>query len=257
MSLAILTGACSATLPRSDRHRFTMLGWLAWSGAGLLKAHPAPAGEPDTAVLVRDASTNALSVVVGPAEDALRRSSHSVRDFQFVLRFMNPSGCASLGRIVLPLDTSNQISLTDFSGGGEIRLTIDATRLGRDLLLSSLFAPGGLTGFAECDGGVVWLRGRAADPRSAYATVWHRQVGGRAQIYIKSQVEYPFALYRVEVGAENTTYTFSGETIVAPWRSAVLEMPRDFSSVPTSISVQGTPQITTPVTYRQYQGEHP
>lgn len=255
--LLLLMG-CATVLPRGDRHEFEHLGYLTWSATGLVATRPRPQPDPNVALLQREAQTNALSMTVSPVH-TIRASSLLAADYSALLRFdaAEPLTCAS-PTLDFPLDTSREISVTHVTVDGSVELSLRASRLGRDLLLSVLMSPGGLVGVLQCGDQLVWLRGRATDSSFAYAAVWRRRTGDRTQLYVKSESEYPIDVHRLAIRSGALETVYSGTTRLGPWQSLVVRLPDNWSSSqPIALVAQASPIATSPITFKQYRTEAP
>jgi len=257
--VAALVGAsaCAARLPQGDHHEFEHLGWLTWSGDGLAKHRPQSALPPDFATLSRDRLTNALSVVISPVRSH-RLTSILVPEYTVLLRFSAGTDlrCAVPARLDFPLDASNEVSVAHMEVDGALELVLTTSRLGRDLVLATLLSPAGIVGALHCDDRLVWLRGRAVDPGSAYASVWRQRTRSAVRLHIVSEVEYPVDVHRLVLISSGTALVYSGPRRVNPWGSLVVRLPQSFEGVvPVALSSQAAPIVSTPVTYQQFAGE--
>lgn len=264
MRLLILTGAailaalgaasCAATLAEGDRHGFRHVGWVTWSRpvAGVRTPN---ASATDDLHLTRDSTTNSLSFSVSPSRQSRLLTSFHHTQFDLLLRLTGDvKGCAGTPRMVVPLAQSDQLSLAVSLTPEGAAISAQASRLGRDLMLAALLSPGGLQGFLSCEHTILWIQAKALDLNHAYAQLWERRVGTHSQLYIESRIEVPFHIYRIAIKKAGGGTIFTGDTVVQPWRSAVIGLANGIDLQGAEIEVQAAPSVPTPIVFETHPG---
>lgn len=220
--------------------------WIISGTDHLAPARPKFENERQGLVL-RDASNNRLDVEISPIQDESAWSSFHRTSYSVLMRFTASEVFVNPVAVFMPALESSHFTDQEFRADseGHLLVTFRSDRVGTDLFLSYLFAPGGLMGAATfgAPSRTIFLR---ADPRQegmGMATVQiKKSKHTRTLVRVRSEVEFP--VHIEGVGVEGSCVVVLNRTL-KPWKQLNVRIPCSASSA-DQLSIRTFPVRTIP-----------
>jgi hypothetical protein len=213
-----------------------LIGYLILGSDELVNAIPAPSLLTN-AIVLRDPYSNALEIVVSPPQNEHALSSIIPKTYFISFAFHTDKELpVEVPYVFMPVAVSLHITVEKTSvamSRHEILLLMSMDRLGADLLLATLFSPGGVQGVAQFSNAslVLPLEARAEQPWFAWGTVWTNSKKKTKEILLRSEVEYPVLVDEVTFSSGGTTRTIPVRRRLKPWTRMLIKCPVTSSEI--------------------------
>lgn len=244
IGLVVVVLSCAASCASPP----TFVGYLR-NDSSHIQSAPGATDTRQEAIVLRE-SENRLNLTLFGPRNAGALSSVSPQDFALTLRFTTDRALpAATPEVFVPVFMSRHLQLlrsTVAVSGKDIVLELSADRLGTDLVLGALAAPGGIRGiayFPTLTMGIP-LVAEAFRPEFVWGEVYSRKSPtGRPCIGLRDVGEYPFLIWTVR--APNGL-SLHPKRRVAPYRYEWICSSALTGIAPSSVEVDATRLRTAP-----------